>query len=132
MNRDKAFKAVSYSLEQTAEALGVDAERVKLPAGQGRIDARTVEGEKRYEAASVLRFRAEDLIRELLAEARPQRSTFSRLVNELANVQYQRGLLEGTVETGEVLYERVMPMIEEQPERVMRGVKARREREGSA
>jgi hypothetical protein len=88
-------KSVGLSLETAAEMLGIDAARVKILAGQGRLRTTGPQDAPRYDLDSVLSMQAENLIREMLEEAGDKRPELRAKIDTLAMLQYQRGR-EGT------------------------------------
>ena len=79
------------SLKKAAEMLGMDEDKVKILASQGRLkDAETQEG-TRYDLDSVLSMQAENLIREMHEEAGDKLPKLRGKIDTLAMLQYQRG-----------------------------------------
>ena len=87
--------------EHAASVLGIKEEEVRRLGRQGRLEASTEGSENRYETSSVLRFRAEELIRAMLDRARERCPELCEQIEELASIQYQRGAMAGLARMGE-------------------------------
>ena len=85
----------TMTAEEASRKLGVDEKELAKLRLQGRLDVFFESGDQGvcYDAASVLRMRAEDLIREMTAKARENSSDLADQVDELAALQHQRGRL---------------------------------------
>jgi hypothetical protein len=93
--KTQAEKDLALSLKQTANILGVNEERVRLLDGQGRLEAVPGGGEPSYDLASVYRMMGEDLLRSTTAIAAKKCPELVDDIEQLAMVQYARGMRTG-------------------------------------
>lgn len=79
------------SLEKAAKVLDISTDRVVILAEQGRLKTAGKADDTRYDVESVLSMKAENLIREMHAEAGDKQPKLRAKIDTLAALQFQRG-----------------------------------------
>lgn len=91
--KPEGARRAEFSAADAAKQLRVSEDRLSQLFLQGRLEARGEDEDRRYGAESVLRLRAEDLLRGILERAKDRCPEICADAEELASIQFARGQL---------------------------------------
>jgi hypothetical protein len=101
-----SVRRVSLSAAQAARQLGVTVYRLSMLSAQGHLDSWGEEDNQRFGVESVLRLKAEDLLRGIRERAEDRCPEICTDVEQLAAIQFQRGDLSAQ---GQMMHDAGIP-----------------------